>query len=284
MSEASQASSRRVGVCSWSLLSGDASELAGTVRGQLGCGVVQLALDPMIDRAWDEATTLEALSASEVEISSVMFAPVGEDYTTPDSIRRTGGFAPDVTWDKNRARAERAAGIASTLDASLVTMHAGAFVRADSALESAMVERIREIVSIFMDRGVRVGFETGHESAEDTLRLLAALDVEGAGVNFDPANMLLYGSGDPIDAFEALLPRVVQCHVKDAIPPKVPGEWGAEVPVGDGAVDWAAFMRVLEQSERPIDLMVEREAGEDRVGDMNTALRVIDRFHREIRR
>jgi L-ribulose-5-phosphate 3-epimerase len=101
------------------------------------------------------------------------------------------------------------------------------------------------------------------------------------GVNFDPANMMLYGMGDPIEAFRLLLPRVVQVHLKDATATDTPGTWGAEVPVGSGEVDWAAFGDVLRSADRAIDALFEREAGEERVADIragHAALAEVDSF------
>ena len=108
--------------------------------------------------------------------------------------------------------------------------------------------------------------------------MLAELDrPDHAGVNFDPANMILYGMGDPVEALRALLPHVLQVHVKDATPTAEPGTWGAEVPAGTGAVDWPAFFAVLSGAGRPIDLMIEREAGGTRVADIATARELVQR-------
>ena len=94
--------------------------------------------------------------------------------------------------------------------------------------------------------------------------------------------MILYGMGDPIDGLRLLADRTVQIHVKDALPAEVPGTWGSEVPVGSGAVDWSAFFDVVEAMDRPVDLVIEREAGDARVADIITARKLIeDRFPME---
>ena len=84
--------------------------------------------------------------------------------------------------------------------------------------------------------------------------------------------MILYGMGDPVAAVRALAPRIAQVHVKDALPTKVAGTWGSEVRVGTGAVDWTAFIAALAGVPATIRLAVEREAGDDRVGDIRAAL------------
>jgi L-ribulose-5-phosphate 3-epimerase len=90
-------------------------------------------------------------------------------------------------------------------------------------------------------------------------------------VNFDPANMILYGKGDPIDAMRTLGPWIRQVHLKDAKATSVPGTWGEEVPAGCGEVDWAAFFATLDGLGFAGDICIEREAGSQRVADIRTA-------------
>jgi sugar phosphate isomerase/epimerase len=91
-------------------------------------------------------------------------------------------------------------------------------------------------------------------------------------VNFDPANMILYGMGDPVAAVRVLAPWIRQVHIKDALPAGRAGEWGQEVQAGTGAVDWPAFIGALRDLGRPLDLVIEREAGAARSGDVRVAL------------
>ena len=79
--------------------------------------------------------------------------------------------------------------------------------------------------------------------------------------------------GDPVEAISLLADHVVQVHAKDATMTSEPGTWGAEVPLGSGQVDWAAFMAAVESIGRPIDVVIEREAGEDREHDILVAMR-----------
>ncbi|HIA27537.1 MAG TPA: hypothetical protein EYN79_05370, partial [Planctomycetes bacterium] len=88
--------------------------------------------------------------------------------------------------------------------------------------------------------GVKLALETGQESAATLEGALEALGRSDVGVNFDPANMILYGMGNPVEALVRLAPRVAQIHIKDALASEVAGEWGSEVVVGTGEVDWQA--------------------------------------------
>ena len=79
-------------------------------------------------------------------------------------------------------------------------------------------------------------------------------------VNFDPANMILYGAGEPLTALELIGPYVHSVHCKDATWSDKPGEtWGAEVPLGEGAVDMAAYLQTLDKIGYTGPLTIERE-------------------------
>jgi len=218
------------------------------------------------------AATAAALTDAGIGVASGMLAFPSEDYRTLDSIRRTGGVVPDAAWPRNLAAAQEAAGIARELGLPLVTLHAGFIPHsASDPLRGAVLDRVRAIAEPFLSRGIRVGLETGQESAETLLEVLAALGEERIGVNFDPANMILYGMGDPVRALEALAPHVLQVHLKDALPAVHEGEWGTEVPAGEGAVDWPAFFDVLQRRLPGVGIMIERESGESRVEDIRKA-------------
>jgi sugar phosphate isomerase/epimerase len=108
------------------------------------------------------------------------------------------------------------------------------------------------------------------------------LDHPNVGVNFDPANMILYGMGDPVAALRDLAPCIVQIHIKDALPTSVPGTWGREVTAGTGAVAWDAFFAQVGKLPSPVDMVVEREAGAAREGDAAVAAALVQRAFPEL--
>lgn len=261
----------RLGVCSWSLRPTSGEDLVATLQG-LGVGKVQLALDPVIERPDDFGDAIPALRAAGIEPISGMLEAVGEDYSSLDSIKATGGVRPDEHWPATRARAGKVAELAGREGIPLVTMHAG-FVPHDAGdpARTVVLDRLRELADLFAAEGVRLGLETGQETAGTLIDALDQLDHASVGVNFDPANMILYDMGDPIDAVRALAPRIVQVHAKDATRTREPGTWGAEVPVGTGDVDWAAFLPIVLGIRPEVNVMIEREAGDRRVADIATA-------------
>jgi len=267
----------RLAVCTWSLRPRTVQELVARVRAT-GLNAVQLALEPIRSGALPLDEVRAAFDAAGIRIVSGMMEPVGEDYSTLESIRRTGGLVPDETWGGNRVVAQESARLAEVLGITLVTFHAG-FIPHDPSdpRRGVLADRIREVARVFAERGVRVALETGQETADTLAELLDDLGDTGVGVNFDPANMILYGMGDPVQALRRLAPWVRQVHIKDAIASGRPGEWGTEVPVGEGQVDWAAFFDVLRAAELRVDLVIEREAGNQRVEDVRRAREVIAR-------
>ncbi|MFM8817747.1 MAG: sugar phosphate isomerase/epimerase family protein [Phycisphaerales bacterium] len=264
--------------CSWSLRTASPDELADALA-RCGLDAVQLALVPCAEEpaAWGHA--VEALRARGIRTLSGMLATVGEDYSTLESIARTGGVRPDATWPATRARAAAVAELAARAGICLVTFHAG-FIPHDRADPGrrAMVARLREVADLFAARGVRVAFETGQEDAGTLLGALEEIAHPNVGVNFDPANMILYGMGDPVASLRALAAHVVQVHVKDAVPTAVPGTWGREAVAGTGAVDWPAFLAEVARLPRAVDLVIEREAGPTREADIAAAAALVRRL------
>lgn len=274
----------RVGVCSWSLRPKSAEHLAALATG-LGVAGVQLALDPIRLKKWKLDETRKAVADAGLIIFSGMWMPEGEDYSTLDTIRRTGGITPNWTWDTNVKAATANAAIARELGLGLVTFHAGVVPEKEPA-RLEFVDRLHRIARIFAEQGVRVALETGQETWKSMSALLADLDAmdrqfgveTSVGVNFDPANMLLYGMGDPMEAMRHLLPRIVQSHVKDAKVTTKRGTWGTEMPAGEGEVDWRGYFELVDQAATPINVMIERESGEARMEDARAAMNMIDRL------
>src|SRR5688572_12996243 len=122
-----------------------------------------------------------------------MMSTHGEDYSTLATIRETGGLRPDRHWKRNLEAAREDTALARRLGLDLVTFHAGFLPEQRSDPERAkLLDRLRLVCDAFHEQGVRLGFETGQESAETLSEVLAELDHPAAGVNFDPANMILY--------------------------------------------------------------------------------------------
>ncbi len=151
-------------------------------------------------------------------------------------------------------------------------MHAG-FLTFSSPEKTTMVrKRIQTLADISAKRGITLFLETGQESALELQKFLIKTDHPGLGVNFDPANMILYGKGDPVNAVYTLSNWIKHVHIKDAVYTDEPGTWGTEVPCGDGEVDIVSLLEALDRTGYKGALAIEREAGNNRVGDMKIAI------------
>ena len=270
--------SERLAVCSWSLQPERPENLISDLQA-IGISRVQIALDPFRAQPnlWESFPDLCARSG--IEMVSGMLATKDEDYTTMESIRRTGGIVPDDTWEENWMNIRKIAAIASGLNIRLVTFHAG-FLPHDPTDPGfkKLLSRSRQVADIFADKNILLGLETGQETAGTLAEFLNLLERRNVGVNFDPANMILYAQGDPIGALRKLGPWLQQCHIKDARRTRQPGTWGDEVVVGTGEVDWKEFFKTLDEIRFSGDCCIEREAGDSRVADIRAAREYVDQI------
>src|ERR1039458_8779440 len=190
----------RLAVCSWSLQPASPADLAAKLE-STGIRRVQLALDPLRDSPGKWAETSAWFRQKGITMVSGMFGCVGEDYSTLETIRVTGGLAPDATWEQNWTNIQATTALARQLGLKLVTFHAGFLPHEETDPNFAkMLRRLAETADVFQAANIALGLETGQETAPVLVRLLQKLKRPNVGVNFDPANMILYDKGDPIAA------------------------------------------------------------------------------------
>ncbi|NMA41808.1 MAG: sugar phosphate isomerase/epimerase [Oligosphaeraceae bacterium] len=110
--------------------------------------------------------------------------------------------------------------------------------------------------------GIGFWFETGQETPVVLLRVIEEIGGDNLGINLDPANLLMYGKGNPIDALDVFGKYVRNLHVKDGLVPTDGKKLGKEVQVGKGMVDFPRFMRKLRQIGFDGEFIIEREIAE----------------------
>ena len=256
-----------IGVCSWSLQT-DVDGVADAMN-KIGLDHVHLGIRAAIGA--EGADVLKAIQKQDWTISATMIDFPQEDYTTLDTIKVTGGVAPDDCWEQNRELFIGAADITVTLGVKYLSMHAGFVDESDAAYAKKFYDRIKTLADTAAEKDLILLLETGQETAEELRHFLNELNHPAIGVNFDPANMILYDKSNPIEAVKALAPWIKHIHVKDATRTKQPGTWGAEVPWGDGEVQPEAFLNALSEIGFNGALAIEREAGDNRFGDVKLA-------------
>jgi sugar phosphate isomerase/epimerase len=263
-----------LGVCSWSLQVASVPEL-DRLLDRLGVNLTQIACGDPHHASWDEGDALPlAARSARFRMGGAMLGFPGEDYTSPATIRRTGGFGDPATRPERLDRLRWALDRTVTLGLSDLMLHAGFLPEPDDPDRGAFLETLETAAVLAAEKGVTLAFETGQETAELLRRTLDDLSQPNLKVNFDPANMLLYDKGDPIAAVGLLGPDIRSVHVKDGRRPTVAGAWGEEVPLGQGEVDIPRFLKALQDVGYRGPLFVEREVGDQaaRVRDIGAGL------------
>jgi len=247
----------------------------GVRCGQLGVPG-QLSLDAATISAWKQA-----LEAEQFTLVTVFAAYEGESYADIATVQRTVGFIPPATRAEREARTYAISDFAAAVAAPSIACHIG-FVPEDAA--SPDYKAVREMVRRVADYAARhsqtFALETGQEPARVLLRFIEDVARPNIRINFDPANMILYGTGDPIEALDLLGPLVISVHCKDGDwPPRDrPGALGTERPLGQGSVGIERFIRKLRQIGYRGTLNIEREVEDhrQRLADIRMAVGLLE--------
>ncbi len=266
-----------IGVCSWSLQVKSVAELKMFLD-RLGIDVVQIACGDPHHASWDEGDAMPAAAkAAGFRMSGAMLGFPGEDYTTPATIEKTGGFGDPATRPERLERFKWALNRTKELGLTDLMLHAGFIPEVGSPERKSFLDTLTQVGDLAGQAGIIVAFETGQESASLLRRTLDDLKSPNLKVNFDPANMLLYDKDDPIKAVELLAPDIRSVHVKDANRPPKPGVWGDEVPLGQGQTNTKLFVQTLKKADYRGPLCIEREVGtqEERFRDIEHGIRYL---------
>ena len=233
----------------------------------LGIKTIQLHTPAKASRTPENAKAfLEKLSEYGITTTVVFLGFEGETYETIARTAETVGFVPEETRQTRLQEAREIADFAKLLGVEAIGSHIG-FVPHDTASDAykGMVAAIQEYCDYLKKNGQRLHLETGQEKAENLLAFLHDVGRDNIFINFDPANLILYGMGNPIESLKKVGKYVRSCHCKDALPTTgTPGvDWGTEVPFGQGKVDAKLFLQTLKEIGYTGPLTIEREIPED---------------------
>lgn len=236
-----------------------------TVREVKGLGVICGQLGVAGNTPLDLATAASwkaALEEEDFTLVTVFAAYNGEDYADAPTVQRTVGFIPPATRAERLKRTFELSDWGKALGVKSVACHIG-FVPEDHTHPDYLA--VREMVRLVCDyaagNGQTFALETGQEPAHVLLEFFKDVNRANLRINFDPANMILYGTGDPIEALQVLAPHVISVHAKDGKwPPKdVPGSLGTEYPLGQGDVGMERFVAKLKEIGYTNPMNIERE-------------------------
>ena len=266
-----------IGVCSWSLQVTNVPELKGFLD-KLGINVVQIACGDPHHASWAEGDAMPAAArAAGFQMSGAMLGFPGEDYTSPQTIEKTGGFGDPATRPERLERFKWSLARTKELGLTDIMLHAGFIPEVGAPERKAFLDTLTQVADLAKQAGVIVAFETGQESATLLRRTLDDLKAPNLKVNFDPANMLLYDKDEPLKVLDLLAPDIRSVHLKDAKRPTVKGSWGEEVPLGTGQTDTKGFVKALQRIGYAGALCIEREVGTqaDRYRDIEHGVRFL---------
>jgi sugar phosphate isomerase/epimerase len=215
----------------------------------------------------------QALDKYGIEATSLVVGGPGKEvwdfYQGPLTI----GLLPRETRDARIAHIKMASDFAKQCGIDAVQTHCG-FIpeNPNDPAYKETVTAMRDVAGYCKRNGQHFRYETGQETPITLVRAMEDVGLDNQGVNFDLANLILYGKANPVDAIELLGPYVQGIHAKDGLWPANPRELGQEVPIGKGKVDFPWIIRRLKELNYRGAVTIEREiSGPRQVEDVRAA-------------
>lgn len=202
-----------------------------------------------------------------ITITAVFGGFDGESYADIATTARTVGLVPAETRAARVAEMTEISDFAKLLHCKVVALHIGFVPERGTADYKNLIASTRDLLDHVHGNDQSLNLETGQESADHLLEFIGDVERDNLFINFDPANMILYGSGEPIAALKKVGHLVRSVHCKDAkwAPEGSRGTaWGTEVPLGEGDVGMETYLRTLKEIGYTGPLTIEREIAHDR--------------------
>jgi len=244
----------------------------GLTSCQLGCWAPEYYNDENL------AAVKSATKEFGVEVSAIWAGYPGTVHWNFTEGPATIGLVPPETRDVRVAALIKGAEFAAELGVPAAITHAG-FIPENpkDPLYAGTVEALAKVAKRCKELGIFFCFETGQETPITLLRAMKDIGLDNLGVNFDPANLLMYGKANPVDALDILGPYVKGVHAKDGEYPTDPMNLGVEKPLGQGRVNFPLFVSKLKSFGYEGVLTIEREiSGEQQIKDIRMAIEVLE--------
>ena len=202
----------------------------------------------------------QALDKYEIEGTSVVVGGPGKEVWDFYGGPLTIGLVPRDTRAARMAQIKKASDFAKRCGIPAVQTHCG-FIpeNPNDQVYKETIEALREVAGYCKRNGQNFRYETGQETPITLVRAIQDVGLDNQGVNFDLANLILYGKANPVDAMEVLAPYVQGIHAKDGLWPTNPKQLGEEVPIGKGKVDFPHIIERLKQINYRGAVTIERE-------------------------
>ncbi|MGI9518794.1 MAG: sugar phosphate isomerase/epimerase family protein [Pirellulaceae bacterium] len=236
------------------------------VAHELGVPTIQLHAPSRESRTPQAAHDfINRLDGLGIRLTAVFGGFEGESYADIPAVERTVGLVPAETRDQRLGEMMEISDFATHLGCDVVALHLG-FVPHDTANAdyTAIVETTRFLCNHCRSNGQHLHLETGQETADALIQFMDDVECDNLFVNFDPANMIMYGTGEPIEALKKIGARVRSVHCKDACWADQPGQtWGRETPLGEGDVGIRQYLETLRDLGYSGPLTIEREIAQE---------------------
>lgn len=258
------------------------------VAHELGVPTIHLHAPERETRTRETADNfLARLRELSIEVTGVFGGFAGESYADIPTVTRTIGLVPRETRAARTQEIKDIADFTKMLQCSVVALHLGFIAHDRQATDyQELVDVTRDVCDHCAGNGQNLHLETGQETADGLLHFLDDVQRDNLFVNFDPANMILYGTGDPIEALQKVGPHVRGIHCKDATWAENPGkEFGAEVPIGEGAVNFEEYLRTLDRFGYTGPLTIEREIPQEperQKAEIGSAIQLLNELKRKL--
>ena len=222
----------------------------------------------------------QALDKYQIEATSLVVGGPGKEvwdfYEGPATI----GLVPRDTRDARIAHIKKTSDFAKQCGIAAVQTHCG-FIpeNPNDPVYKETVAAMREVAGYCKRNGQNFRYETGQETPITLVRAMQDVGMDNQGVNFDLANLILYGKANPVDAIELLGPYVQGIHAKDGLWPTNPRELGQEVPIGKGKVDFPRIIKRLKELNYRGAVTIEREiSGPQQVEDVRASKAYLEKL------
>ncbi len=262
--------------------------VAWDVIQRIGVPTIQLHAPARSSRTTEVSRRLrDQMDQMNISLTAVFGGFEGESYADIPTVERTIGLVPPSTRDERLAEMIEISDFARDLSCDTVALHLGVVPEDRAAPDRAgIVEVTRRLCDHCMANDQFLHLETGQETAEALIEFIEDVGRDNLRINFDPANMILYGTGEPLEALRQLGPLVRSVHCKDGTWSDQPGiTWGREVPLGQGDVNIREYLQTLHDIGYSGPLTIEREIPEDperQFKEIGDAVRLLTQYRTEI--
>jgi len=211
------------------------------------------------------ARVVEASKKLDVEVSCFWAGHTGRAVWNFLEGPTTIGLVPKATRAQRVEELKKGADFAKLIGAPSIATHVGFLPENPTDAEyPPVVAAIRELAMYCKELKLDFLFETGQETPVTLLRVIEDIGTGNLGINLDPANLILYGKANPVDALDVFGKYVKGLHAKDGTYPVNGRELGHETPLGEGKVDFPKLFAGLKAYGFKGPVTIEREISGDK--------------------